>query len=399
MTYFRRSGLSSDVLADVWDIVTSKSMSNCLLPYDFSVALHLIAQAQQGISLRQGDNNLSTSRSGHANHLGKELAAPYVGFHVNDMDMLHAMSMRTGIPLSLKAKNAFNKTKTYVTPSTTPRWARDNASSSSLSSSQYGSQIPCLELRPSPTNKKSRGHLRFLTASNGCLLSYPTKGGGLRLWVDVEGNLNPSSKSKLQSCVGDKAYDIFPRIPINCGEEDSSPSIEIPESLCECRGGTQDLPMNWKEVTCISSPEGDLFCTGHKDGRVRLWKLNKVEQQQDMMVQNDEYCHNKSFLCCCTWIAHRSTIRALVITAFGEVWTGSELGTVKAWNIADDIGWKPSNSFEDTTKTFQELRRKSEDDKGKGISAHAVTVRNIKGKERVIFACMKSLKISSKKQK
>ena len=381
VAYLSRSGLSPETLAEVWDIATSNETGkNILLPYGFSLALRLICHAQQGKPLRNHSMNDLTHDNGmrlrNQNNVN-DTVAPYMGFDVKDEKVISNLSVKTGIPLSIGKRIAFKSLKTkasnglkYIgSPQTsTPKMV------------QYEFYNPCLELRPSPVCREDPSILKCIIASNGFLLSFPTVNGGLRVWSDVEGSLN---QKEIRSKFCNRMYSIHPKMRAESGEGDSTPSIDIPEDLFEAKDGhwrdIKDLPINWKRITCITTSNDDIVCTGHEDGRIRLWKLSK---DGDAKV-NDTVCTDigNRMTCCCTWVAHRSPIRALGITSYGEVWTGSELGNVKSWNIIDEVNGETINNFEDTLKTCQELRRKSEDDKGKGMSAHAVTVRDIKGKE------------------
>lgn len=61
-----------------------------------------------------------------------------------------------------------------------------------------------------------------------------------------------------------------------------------------------------------------LVWSGHRDGKVRAWA---------MTVSND----TDGFEAALTWQAHRASVLSMVVTSYGELWTGSENGVLRAW--------------------------------------------------------------------
>ncbi|XP_020245468.1 type I inositol polyphosphate 5-phosphatase 12-like [Asparagus officinalis] len=70
-----------------------------------------------------------------------------------------------------------------------------------------------------------------------------------------------------------------------------------------------------------------LVWTGHKDGKIRSWKMN-----QDGGVGAEEEEGGSSFREGLSWHAHRSAVLSLILTSNGELWSGHESGVIKAWS-------------------------------------------------------------------
>lgn len=61
-----------------------------------------------------------------------------------------------------------------------------------------------------------------------------------------------------------------------------------------------------------------LVWSGHRDGKVRAWTVN-------VSIDKD------GFEAALTWQAHRAPVLSMVVTSYGELWTGSENGVLRAW--------------------------------------------------------------------
>ncbi|KAG9129412.1 hypothetical protein Leryth_018474 [Lithospermum erythrorhizon] len=86
------------------------------------------------------------------------------------------------------------------------------------------------------------------------------------------------------------------------GEEGTSPyweSVECPGTLC-----------------LVGDDGNKVVWSGHKDGRIRCWKMG---------VNGDGFREEVS------WLAHRAPVLSMVITSYGDLWTGSENGAIKIW--------------------------------------------------------------------
>jgi len=61
-----------------------------------------------------------------------------------------------------------------------------------------------------------------------------------------------------------------------------------------------------------------LVWSGHRDGKVRAWAIS-------VSIDKD------GFEAALTWQAHRAPVLSMVVTSYGELWTGSENGVLRAW--------------------------------------------------------------------
>ncbi|OVA05738.1 Inositol polyphosphate-related phosphatase [Macleaya cordata] len=72
-------------------------------------------------------------------------------------------------------------------------------------------------------------------------------------------------------------------------------------------------------ATCLIVDSGNkLIWSGHKDGKIRSWKM---EQPLDGTAFKEGL----------TWNAHRGPVLSMIITSYGDIWSGSEGGVVKIW--------------------------------------------------------------------
>ncbi|XP_062195517.1 type II inositol polyphosphate 5-phosphatase 15-like isoform X2 [Phragmites australis] len=96
------------------------------------------------------------------------------------------------------------------------------------------------------------------------------------------------------------------------GDEGSAPfreSVPVPPVLCVAVDGASGLV--W---------------TGHKDGRIRAWRMDHATAAGD---GGGNAPMLKEAL---AWQAHsRTPVLAIVVTSYGEIWSGSEGGIIKAW--------------------------------------------------------------------
>ncbi|MCL7035236.1 hypothetical protein MKW94_020963 [Papaver nudicaule] len=70
---------------------------------------------------------------------------------------------------------------------------------------------------------------------------------------------------------------------------------------------------------CLVVDSGNkLIWSGHKDGKIRSWKM-------------DQPLDGTAFKEGLTWNAHRGPVLSLIMTSFGDMWSGSEGGIVKVW--------------------------------------------------------------------
>ncbi|KAF9624009.1 hypothetical protein IFM89_007707 [Coptis chinensis] len=73
-------------------------------------------------------------------------------------------------------------------------------------------------------------------------------------------------------------------------------------------------------TVCLLVDDGNrLIWSGHKDGKIRSWKM---DQSSDGTTPFKEGL---------AWHAHRGPVLSMVMTSYGDLWSGSEGGVVKIW--------------------------------------------------------------------
>ncbi|GAB4858948.1 hypothetical protein Ancab_010420 [Ancistrocladus abbreviatus] len=148
---------------------------------------------------------------------------------------------------------------------------------------------PALELRPHPLRETQVG--RFLRTI-GCTESQLWAGqeSGVRFW-------NFQDAYDMGSGLGGR---------VRRGDEDAAPFYES--------GSTAP-------TLCLVVDEGSrLVWTGHKDGRIRSWKM-------DQTFSDD----SGGFKECLSWQAHRGPVLSMAISSYGDLWSGFEGGVIKIW--------------------------------------------------------------------
>ncbi|KAI7742830.1 LOW QUALITY PROTEIN: hypothetical protein M8C21_005670, partial [Ambrosia artemisiifolia] len=72
---------------------------------------------------------------------------------------------------------------------------------------------------------------------------------------------------------------------------------------------------------CLVVDDGnEVVWSGHKDGRIRCWKMDQCCGDYDVPF--------KQYL---SWQAHRGPVLSLVISSYGDLWSGSEGGAITVW--------------------------------------------------------------------
>ncbi|XP_031129237.1 type I inositol polyphosphate 5-phosphatase 12-like [Ipomoea triloba] len=146
---------------------------------------------------------------------------------------------------------------------------------------------PCLELRPHPLRETQVGRfMRTMTCTETQL--WAGQECGVRVWKfsdAYEPGLGIGGRAKR-------------------GDEDASPFYES---------------VNTSPTLCLLVDQGSRFVwSGHKDGRVRSWKM-------------DQRYDDAPFKEGLSWQAHRGPVLAMVISSYGDIWSGSEGGFIKVW--------------------------------------------------------------------
>ncbi|XP_039067974.1 type I inositol polyphosphate 5-phosphatase 12-like [Hibiscus syriacus] len=145
---------------------------------------------------------------------------------------------------------------------------------------------PCLELRPHPLRETQVGKfLRNIACTDTQL--WAGQESGVRFWR-FEDAYQPGFGSKVRR-----------------GDEDAAPfqeSANTPPTICLLVDGGNKLV--W---------------SGHKDGKIRSWKMD---------LPTDDTTPFKEGL---SWQAHRGSVLSIVMSSYGDLWSGGEGGVIKIW--------------------------------------------------------------------
>lgn len=154
----------------------------------------------------------------------------------------------------------------------------------------------CLELRPHPLRETQAGwFLRTIVTTEDHL--WAGQECGVRFWRFQD-------KYEPGCGIGGR---------MRRGDEDGAPFYESAPTA---------------PVMCMFVDAGSrLIWSGHKDGRVKSWKL---DQTLDGGAGS-----NIPFKEGLTWQAHRGPVLSMVMTSYGDLWSGSEGGVVKIWPWED----------------------------------------------------------------
>lgn len=116
------------------------------------------------------------------------------------------------------------------------------------------------------------------------------------------------------------------------GDEETAPfteSVPAPPALC---------------VAVDSANK--LVWTGHKDGRIRAWRMD-LATAPAAAADGDE--NAPMFKEALSWQAHsRTPVLSMVVTSYGEIWSGTEAGVIKAWPwdaIAKSLSLTPEEKY------------------------------------------------------
>lgn len=152
---------------------------------------------------------------------------------------------------------------------------------------------PSLELRPHPLTETQIGRsLRNLVCVDGSQL-WAGSERGVRVWrlPDV-----------YRPAAGNVAVS---------GDEEAAPfseSVSTAATLC-----------------LIGDAANRVVWSGHKDGRIRCWKMMEMNNNNN---NNNNQCSFKESL---SWQAHKGPVLSMVMTSYGDIWSGSEGGAIMIW--------------------------------------------------------------------
>ncbi|KAJ6718177.1 TYPE I INOSITOL POLYPHOSPHATE 5-PHOSPHATASE 12 [Salix purpurea] len=99
--------------------------------------------------------------------------------------------------------------------------------------------------------------------------------------------------------------------------------------LKEMYGGNDDMApckesvalTSGSDVTCLAGDEGSrVVWSGHIDGRIRCWKMDPGPDSGLSRVNE-----------VLSWVAHRGPVMSMIMTCYGDLWSGSEGGVIKIW--------------------------------------------------------------------
>ncbi|KAH6786163.1 Endonuclease/exonuclease/phosphatase family protein [Perilla frutescens var. hirtella] len=147
---------------------------------------------------------------------------------------------------------------------------------------------PCIELRPHPLREFQVGKfLRTITSTETQL--WAGLESGVRVW-------NYTDAYKPGIGIGGRA---------RRGDEDAAPFYESAST---------------SPTLCMIVDQGSkLVWSGHKDGRIRSWKMDL------------NFSDESGFKECFCWQAHRGPVLSMEISSYGDIWSGSEGGSIRVW--------------------------------------------------------------------
>ncbi|XP_021734312.1 type II inositol polyphosphate 5-phosphatase 15-like isoform X1 [Chenopodium quinoa] len=162
---------------------------------------------------------------------------------------------------------------------------------------------PCVEIRPHPRRETQVGR-------------------GLRTIVCTDKQLWSGGESRVRCW---EFSDIF----LSHDDDDGGGGVcECEAGCCECTGETRpgdEMTARFREsaevaseVVCMVGDEGQrVVWSGHKDGRICGWKMDDGRKN--------------GFKECLSWQAHRGPVLSMVMTSYGDLWSGSENGIIRIW--------------------------------------------------------------------
>lgn len=149
-----------------------------------------------------------------------------------------------------------------------------------------------LELRPQPLRETQIGRFlrNIICVDNGRQL-WAGSECGIRVW-----NL-ANMYDAAQVLVEEEGE------PGRFSEEDTAPFVESASTAA---------------TLCLVGDDANrLVWSGHKDGRIRCWKMDEVSKS--------------GFKEKLSWQAHRGPVLSMIMTSYGDLWSGSEGGSIIIW--------------------------------------------------------------------
>nr|CAC81919.1 inositol 1,4,5-trisphosphate 5-phosphatase [Arabidopsis thaliana] len=154
----------------------------------------------------------------------------------------------------------------------------------------HSARPPCLELRPHPLKETQVGRfLRNIACTETQL--WAGQESGVRFW-NFDDAFEPGCGLSGR---------------VQRGDEDAAPFQESAST---------------SPTTCLMVDNGNrLVWSGHKDGKIRSWKMDYVLDDGD----------DSPFKEGLAWQAHKGPVNSVIMSSYGDLWSCSEGGVIKIW--------------------------------------------------------------------
>ncbi|KAK1291276.1 Type I inositol 1,4,5-trisphosphate 5-phosphatase 12 [Acorus calamus] len=165
-----------------------------------------------------------------------------------------------------------------------------------LRAAVHPNRPPSLELRPRPLRETQAGSfLRTVVCASGQI--WAGQESGVRVWR-IE-DVYCKSEGFRSSKIG--------------GDEEAAPFQESSHTS--------------PTVCLVADGASRLVWSGHKDGKIRSWRMDLPA----VGVVGSECVGGGVFREGLAWQAHRAPVLAMTMTSYGDLWSSSEGGVIKAW--------------------------------------------------------------------
>ncbi|KAM3360453.1 type II inositol polyphosphate 5-phosphatase 15 isoform X1 [Capsicum galapagoense] len=160
---------------------------------------------------------------------------------------------------------------------------------------------PSLELRPHPLREREIGKfLRNLLCTDDGSQLWAGSECGIRVW-----NLSDMYEAAREHEGEEDDYEV--------NFEDAPPFMESVKT---------------SPTLCLVEDGGNrVIWSGHKDGRIRCWKMDTESSSS----REKSACGRNALKEVLSWQAHRGPVLSMIMTSYGDLWAGSEGGSIKIW--------------------------------------------------------------------
>nr|CAD1820361.1 unnamed protein product [Ananas comosus var. bracteatus] len=185
---------------------------------------------------------------------------------------------------------------------------------------------PSLDLRPRPLRETQAGSfLRAIAAAADDDQIWAAQESGVRFWNLCEAFGDGGARGRARR-----------------GDEESAPFWE------SCRTAP---------ALCLAVDRGRrVVWSGHRDGRILGWRTESRGPLPPPPPPNSSVDQSGDFKECLAWNAHRAPVLSMVVTPYGDLWSGSEVGIVKVWS-KDALEHSLSVAIEESHKVSQLVER------------------------------------------